>query len=155
MRFSAIILCTTGLALAGCSAHRTTDVASESWLSGPQLESRLLPLAKDYAKQHKIDFDFTGAHCRIQIFTGGSSGASPECGDILFTHGMGKLGFEMMIDHSGKVIQAWTVVPGEGLAPPPGGSPPPNKSPEPTPIGHRSTAGAVSVTNTARLSFFR
>jgi hypothetical protein len=32
---------------------------------------------------------------------------------------------------------------------------PPNKSPEPTPIGHRSSAIAVSVADTARLSFFR
>ena len=30
-----------------------------------------------------------------------------------------------------------------------------NQSPEPTPIGHRSSAVAVSVTNTARLSLFR
>ena len=32
---------------------------------------------------------------------------------------------------------------------------PPNQSPEPTPIGHRSSAVAVSVADTARLSFFR
>jgi|ERR1039457_4498258 hypothetical protein len=32
---------------------------------------------------------------------------------------------------------------------------PPNQSPEPTPIGHRRSAVAVNVTNTARLSFFR
>jgi flagellar biogenesis protein FliO len=31
----------------------------------------------------------------------------------------------------------------------------PNQSPEPTPIGHRRSAVAVSVADTARLSFFR
>ena len=31
----------------------------------------------------------------------------------------------------------------------------PNQSPEPTPIGHRRSAVAGNVTNTARLSFFR
>jgi len=31
----------------------------------------------------------------------------------------------------------------------------PNQSPEPTPIGHRSSAVAVNVTDAARLSLFR
>ena len=111
----------------GCAKHRPNDTASDSWLSGPQLESRLLPIAKDYAKQHGIAFDFTSTHCRIQIDTGGPNGRSPICGNIFFGHGIGKLGFEMWIDHTGKVIDAWTVVPEEGLQPPPGGHSPPNK----------------------------
>jgi len=105
----------------GCAKPRPSDTASDSWLSGPQLESRLLPIAKDFAKQHGIAFDFTGTHCRIQIDTGGPSGRSPICGNIFFDHGIGKLGFEMMIDHTGKVIDAWTVVPEEGLRQQPGG----------------------------------
>lgn len=133
MRFSAIILCAAGLALAGCDRHRTSDVASESWLSGPELESRLRPIAEAYAKQHGIAFDFSGTHCRIQIDTGGPSGRSPICGDIFFDHGVGKLGFDMMIDRSGRVIQAWTVVPESGLQPPPGGQSPPNKHMQPIP----------------------
>ena len=120
MRLLAIFLCVAGLSLASCATHPASDIASESWLSGPQLESRLRPIAEAYAKQHGIAFDFTGTHCRIQIDTGGPSGRSPICGYIFFDHGIGKLGFEMRIDHSGQIIEAWTVVPEIGNPPPPG-----------------------------------
>jgi hypothetical protein len=133
MRFSAIILCASGLALAGCDRHRTSDLASESWLSGPQLESRLRPIAEAYAKQHGITYDFSGKHCRLQIDTGCYLGVSPISGDVFFGNGIGKLGFEMEIDRSGRVVRAWTVVPEIGGQPPPGGQSPPNKHMQPIP----------------------
>jgi hypothetical protein len=121
MRFSAIIFCAAGLVLVGCATHRATDKTSASWLSGIEMESRLVPLARDYCKQHKIDFDFTGAHCRVQLYTGCDCGGSGICGSVFFDHGIGKLGFQMNIDHDGKIIQAWTVVPEVGIQPQPGG----------------------------------
>lgn len=49
----------------GCANKKSSVTIGDNWLSGPELESRLIPLAEDFAKQHKIDFDFTGTHCRI------------------------------------------------------------------------------------------
>jgi len=105
----------------GCTTNKPSVSAGDSWLSGSQWESRLVPLARDYCKQHKIVFDFTGAHCRIQLYTGCDCGGSGICGSVFFDHGIGKLGFQMNIDHDGKIIQAWTVVPEIGIQPPPGG----------------------------------
>ncbi len=122
MRFSAIIFCAAGLVLVGCATHRTTETTSASWLSGPELESRVRPIAEAYAKEHGIAFDFTATHCEIQIDT---SNPSPVCGTVTIYHGIGlhigKLEFVMMIDHTGHITQAFTIVPEIGIQPPPGG----------------------------------
>jgi hypothetical protein len=119
MRFSAIIFCAAGLVLVGCARHRTTETTSASWLSGPELESRVRPIAEAYAKEHGIAFDFTGTHCEIRIDTGDPS---PVCGTVTIYHGyhglglqgIGKLEFVMMIDRTGQITQAFTVVPEVG-----------------------------------------
>jgi len=67
----------------------------DNWFSASELEQ----IAKDDAKQKKIDFDFTKARGSVWIHTGGSN----IIAQVFFMSGFGKPAYQADIDRSGKV----------------------------------------------------
>lgn len=67
----------------------------DKWYSASELEQ----IAKDYAKQRKIDFDFTKAGRSVWIYTGGSN----IIARVSFASDFGKPIYIADIDRSGKV----------------------------------------------------
>jgi len=67
----------------------------DKWYSASELEQ----IAKDFAKQKKIDFDFTNAGRSVWIYTGGSN----IIARVSFASDFGKPVYTADIDRSGKV----------------------------------------------------
>ena len=63
--------------------------------------ARLEFIAKTYAKEHKIDFDFAHTERHVYIEKRGTN----TFATIAFYQGMGKLAFEADIDRGGKVLR--------------------------------------------------
>ena len=119
MKLFTIGLLTVAILIASCA---TNHAASSKWLSAAEMQSQLESIAKDYAKEHKIDFDFNSAHFAVYAVTFHASSPAtlnpqplckgvPVFGTIYFDHGLGKNSLMMMIDNDGKVIDAQIVKP--------------------------------------------
>jgi hypothetical protein len=96
MKTFAITLMSVSGFVAGCDTGGKTHAAAEKWDSLPRLER----IARDYAKQQAVDFDFTGSHPEARLDPWHTNVAI-----IDFYHGMHQTVFEAHIDRSGKVIE--------------------------------------------------
>ena len=82
----------------GCGTDRRTLPTAESWDSLPRLER----IARDYAKQHAVAFDFAGTHPESRIDPWHTNLA-----EIDFYHGMNQPVFGAKIDRGGSVVDSW------------------------------------------------
>jgi hypothetical protein len=96
MKKLAITLISMSGLLVGCGTSSQTQTTAEKWDSLPRLER----IARDYAKQQAIAFDFTGSHPEVRDDPWHTNVAI-----IDFYHGMHQPVFEASIDRSGKVIE--------------------------------------------------
>ena len=86
----------------GCCTDHHAQKHDKSWASLPRLES----IAKDYAKQHEIDFDFTNARPELTF-----DDQKPNLAWVCFYHGKHDTFLEVTIDRSGTVVFASPVEP--------------------------------------------
>ena len=96
MKMFIIILLALPILTSGCGTKGRSQAADEKWDSLPRLER----IARDYAKQHKVDFDFAGTHAEVRDDPWHTNVAI-----IDFYHGMHQSVFEASIDRSGKVVE--------------------------------------------------
>jgi hypothetical protein len=103
MKVQLLILFLFAVIICGCESNSsqpppvTLLPATEAWDSLPHLER----IAKAYAKQHAIDFDFTGTHPEITTMEPWQTNTAV----IIFYHGMYQPTLEVRIDRSGKVVE--------------------------------------------------
>jgi hypothetical protein len=83
------------ISVCGCRTDSQARKQDESWASLPRLEV----IAKDYAKQHEIAFDFTNARPEL-IF----DAQKPNLVWVNFHHGKHDTFLQANIDRSGTVV---------------------------------------------------
>src|SRR6476660_5845310 len=81
----------------GCCTDHQAQQHDKSWASLPRLEG----IAKDYAKQHEIDFDFTNARPELIL-----DAQEPNVAWVNFYHGRHDTFLQAKIDRSGTVVYA-------------------------------------------------
>ena len=100
-RFIILSLALPILACGCCTDHQAQE-HDKSWASLPRLES----IAKDYAKQHEIDFDFTNARPELTF-----DDQRPNLVWVNFYHGRHDTFLQVTIDRSGTVVFASPIEP--------------------------------------------
>ncbi len=89
-------------AMIGCCATHRLQTSNEKWNSPSKLER----IARDYARQHEIEFDFATAHPEVGWISGNKNVAT-----IAFYHGLHETFFQANIDREGNVLWAGPVEP--------------------------------------------
>ncbi len=97
-----ILLFALPLLAGGCRTNHQARTQDTSWASLPRLES----IAKDYAKQHEIAFDFTNARPELSF-----DEQDPNVAFVSFYHGRHDTFFQAEINRSGTVLWASPVEP--------------------------------------------
>lgn len=88
--------------VSGCRTAHQAREQDKSWASLPRLES----IAKDYAKQHKIDFEFINARPELIL-----DAKEPNVAWVNFYHGKHDTFFAAAIDRGGTVVFAGRIEP--------------------------------------------
>ena len=109
MKAFIVVLLTSSAIVCGCGkdVHHYTpsdrpnsnvirDTSAEKWDSLPRLER----IAREYARQQKLSFDFANTHAETHVYT------ENDIAFIYFFHGMHEPVLTVEIDSKGKVIEA-------------------------------------------------
>jgi hypothetical protein len=96
VRYLTFTLLALGVFVFGCSTGSQTHTTTEQWDSLPRLER----IAREYAKEHSVVFDFTNTHAESVTW-------NANLAEIDFYHGFNQPEFGVKIDRSGTVVDSW------------------------------------------------